>query len=92
MAATSPTMRGRGGKASFAIATYAVPSPIFRGRWSAWILCTMPFVFGVMAAVLDPNYIPALAQNPFLIVLFFALWGPGLLWSLKLVRSAGRAG
>jgi len=60
-----------------------------QGRWSAWILCGMPFGFAFMAAVLDPNYVPAILAHPFLIILFFGLWVPGLLWTLKLVRSAG---
>jgi tight adherence protein B len=63
-----------------------------QGRWSAWILCGMPFGFAFMAAMLDPNYVPAVLAHPFLIILFFGLWTPGLLWTLKLVRSAGASG
>ena len=60
-----------------------------QGRWSAWILCGMPFAFGFLAAGLDPNYIPALMEHPFLFFLFFGLWTPGVVWTLKMVRSAG---
>jgi tight adherence protein B len=63
-----------------------------QGRWSAWILCTMPFAFALLAAILDPNYIPSLLVHPMLIVAFFLLWLPGLLWTLKMVRSAGASG
>lgn len=60
-----------------------------QGRWSAWILCGMPFVFGILAAYLDPNYLPALMESKGIILLFFGLWIPGLLWTVRLVRSAG---
>jgi len=63
-----------------------------QGRWSAWILCAMPFGFAFLAAWLDPNYIPAITAHPFLMFLFMGLWTPGLLWTLKLVRSAGASG
>ena len=59
-----------------------------QGRWSAWILCGMPFAFAFMASVLDPNYVRSVMAHPFLIAVFFGLWIPGLLWTLKLVRSA----
>jgi tight adherence protein B len=59
-----------------------------QGRWSAWILCGMPFVFAVLAAVMDASYLPSLIRHPIIIVLFFGLWVPGVLWAVKLVRSA----
>jgi tight adherence protein B len=63
-----------------------------QGRWSAWILCSMSFAFAFMAAVLDPNYIPSVVAQPFLVVAFFMLWIPGLPWSVKLARSASASG
>ena len=63
-----------------------------QGRWSAYIMSSMPFVFGILAAILDPNYIPNLLAHKMLFVVFFALWIPGSFWMIRLVRSAGAAG
>jgi tight adherence protein B len=59
-----------------------------QGRWSAWILCSMPFAFAAVAAMLDPNYLPSLMEHKMLFVLFFGLWLPGVAWTLKMVNQA----
>jgi tight adherence protein B len=59
-----------------------------QGRVSAYIVCAMPFLFGIMVSFLDPKYVPAVKAHPMLIALFFGLWIPGMLWTTKLVRQA----
>jgi tight adherence protein B len=62
-----------------------------QGRWSAWILCGMPFAFAAIAAILDATYLPNLMAHTKVIALFFALWIPGLLWTFRLVNQARAA-
>ncbi len=62
-----------------------------QGRWSAWILCGMPFAFALVAAVLDPTYVPSLMAHKMLFLVFFGLWTPGVLWTVRLVNQAKAA-
>jgi tight adherence protein B len=61
-----------------------------QGRWSAWILCGMPFGFGAVASIVDPGYLPSLMEHKMLFVLFFALWVPGVMWTVRMVNQAKR--
>lgn len=60
------------------------------GRASAKMLSAMPLVFGVLAGMADPTYVSTLfttSAGNMVLVITLGLWGVGILWTRRLVRT-----